>query len=84
MSTIETVRDKMGRAFNFALFDVGGTVLGAYLISKYITKTDFVPTLAVLWTVGEVAHLIFKVKTPITKVITNDPDGITPNNNIQL
>ncbi len=65
------IREDMGRIHGFAIFDVGGTVISAYLISKYF-ETSFPLTLVGLWGIGEIAHLYFKVETPITKIVKGE------------
>jgi multidrug resistance efflux pump len=60
--------DLMGRIGPFAVVDIVGTIGAAYLISKAF-KTNFIATTATLFVVGELVHVAFKVKTPVTEVL---------------
>jgi len=60
------------RFFGLAFFDIFFTLLGALLIQKYYYqeyKWYFV--FFILLVLGEIFHLLFCVKTPITSLITN-------------
>jgi hypothetical protein len=52
------------RIFDIAVVDTALTVLGAFLISKYIfKKTPFLITLLFFFLLGEILHWIFCVDT---------------------
>lgn len=54
--------------FGVALFDVIGTVFGAWLISKWL-QVHFLVVLGGLLVIGIVAHRVFCVNTTLNKVI---------------
>ena len=58
------------RLFNIAIIDVIFTIIGAYLLNKYIfKKTDFIVILIILFILGIIAHRVFCVRTTIDKIL---------------
>lgn len=64
------------RLMDVAVFDVAGTVLAAYALSRY-TSVRFWPALAFLFLAGIVLHRLFCVRTTLDKLIfpLDDPSG---------
>lgn len=59
------------RIFGLAFYDILFTIIGAVLLSKYFFKDySWYYILGVLLVIGELFHLLFCVKTPITDLIT--------------
>jgi len=56
------------RLFNIAIVDVVLTIIGAYLISLFIS-TSFMYTLIALFILGIILHRIFCVRTTIDKLL---------------
>jgi hypothetical protein len=57
------------RIFGFALFDIIGTAVLAWILSKY-TSYRFIPILIVLFLIGTMLHVLFCVDTTFVKIIT--------------
>ena len=58
------------RIFDFALVDIVGTIIGAYIIYK-LTGYDFNTILISLFIFGIIIHKIFCVKTKLNSFIFN-------------
>ena len=58
------------RFMDFAIVDILGTIVGAYLISKF-TDYSFVKVLIVLFITGIILHRLFNVQTTVDKIIFN-------------
>ncbi len=56
------------RIFNVPVADVLFTILGAWIIARYFVWS-FWPTLVSLFLLGTLLHLLFCVKTPMTKLL---------------
>lgn len=62
------------RIFNIAIVDVILTILGAYLLHKYVgifKKYKFYQVLIGLFILGIVLHKIFCVRTTVDKILFN-------------
>ena len=76
MSILEDIFGKVGegvhsyRFMDFAIVDILGTIVGAYLISKF-TDYSFVTVLIVLFITGIILHRLFNVRTTVDKIIFN-------------
>ena len=58
------------RVFNIAIFDVLLTILGAYIIQKFLLPTvKFIYVLGGFFILGIFLHHIFCVKTTVDKII---------------
>ena len=58
------------RIFNIAIIDVIFTIIGAYLLNKYLfKKTKFIIILISLLILGIIAHRIFCVRTTVDKLL---------------
>lgn len=57
------------RIFNIAIVDVVLTILGAYVLAKYVGKCDFWRWLGILFLLGIILHRIFCVNTTINKML---------------
>ena len=59
------------RIFGLAFYDILFTIIGAVLLSKfYFKEYSCYYILGILLVIGELFHLLFCVKTPITDLIT--------------
>ena len=60
------------RIFNIAVVDVGGTLIGAYFLQKYVfAQYDYKWVLLGLFILGIILHRLFCVETTIDKVLFN-------------
>lgn len=62
------------RIFNLAVVDIVLTIIGAYLLHKYINifkKLELYQVLFGLFILGIILHRIFCVKTTIDKILFN-------------
>lgn len=56
---------------NIAIVDLSCTILAAIILNKYYFKQiNFWYILIILLVIGELLHLLFCVKTPITNLLT--------------
>lgn len=53
------------RIFGLALFDTVGTAIGAYYLAKY-NDWPLGRTMVGTFVIGELVHLAFGIKTPVT------------------
>ena len=53
--------------YNFALFDILGTIIAAYLISRYFNY-NFILSLFILFLLGTFLHIIFCVETAFLRL----------------
>ena len=58
------------RVMGFAMWDILGTIMIAYILSKYSGKT-FWKTLLFMFILGQCLHLIFCVDTTFIKFLFN-------------
>jgi hypothetical protein len=58
------------RFMDFAIVDIVGTIIGAYIIAKY-TDNDFYKILFVLFILGIILHKLFCVDTKLNLIIFN-------------
>ena len=56
------------RFLNIAIFDLGATILVAFLIS-YFCKISFILTLIILLLLGIIVHHLFCVRTTVNKIL---------------
>ena len=70
----QNILGKPGEGFHstriggFALFDILGTFLLAFLITKY-SKLKFLPVLLIVFIIAEICHYIFCVPTTFMKLL---------------
>lgn len=62
--------DSMGRVGPFAVVDIALTLAAAYPVGKMAGVPYWVALLALLL-VGEGLHLLLKLKTPVTELVTD-------------
>ena len=58
------------RIFDLAIVDILLTLLGAYFAKSYV-KLSLMKTFFLMWAIGTALHILFCVKTPITKLFKN-------------
>lgn len=59
------------RIFGFALYDILGTLIIAYIISKYNKETPFYMVLFYLFVFAQILHVLFGVETEFIKKVKN-------------
>lgn len=57
------------RFMGLAALDLALTVFGAFALAGFRLDSDFVLYFALVWAVGVAAHVIFCVRTPITRAL---------------
>ncbi len=53
---------------SFALYDILGTIIGSYILSRYLKK-DFWTTLLFVFIAGIILHKLFCVDTTLNKML---------------
>lgn len=66
---IDDIRKKY-RILGISAFDAGGTIIGAYLFSKYF-NVSFTRTTIIFLIGGELVHLSMGISTPVTDKIND-------------
>jgi hypothetical protein len=61
------------RLFDFAIIDIIGTLIIAYLIGKYFSfdNNNILKLFIIIFLIGEIFHLLFCVKTKFIQILDN-------------
>lgn len=69
---IASFRSRFPRILGMNTFDLGGTIAGVWLVRKLgiNSNVSFSKSLLHAIILGEVIHLIFRIDTPITRLVS--------------
>lgn len=69
---IKSFRSRFPLVLGMNTFDLGGTIIGVWLMNRFIfKKQSYIELFVKTFIIGELLHLLLRVDTPITRLITN-------------
>jgi uncharacterized membrane protein YcaP (DUF421 family) len=57
------------RIFQIAIFDVVATIIGAYLLDKYLNINDLIFTIVFTFLLGIIVHRLLNIRTTVDKFL---------------